>query len=67
MPAETYEAVLRSLDKEYNGMYVNDNFEGINTFLLTYSVREYFNENDIEYSSFNFEDVKPFIPKELLN
>ena len=36
------------------------------TLLVDY-VRQYFNDNNIEYSRFDFNDVKPYIPKDLLN
>lgn len=70
MPNETKQAVKWALEQcmfiDLDTLcVVND--RGIDRHLLVDFVREYFNDNDIRYSTFDFNDVKPFLPKQLLN
>jgi hypothetical protein len=48
MPNETKDAVLWALSQGEHG--------------LVDKVREYFNNNEIEYETFTFDDLIPFLP-----
>lgn len=72
MPKETQKAVMWSLKQceyteEFGEICVVENGKLRDSLLFTTFVREYYNKNNVEYERFNFNDLKPYIPNELLN
>lgn len=70
MPKETKEAVEATLGyceviEGFDYCVIDDG--KLNSHLLVSVVRDYFNKNDIEYSTFSFKDLKEFIPIEYLS
>lgn len=64
MPNETAEAIEWAMSQyiEDDGIKIYVIKDGkINNHLLVDFVRKYFNDNDIEYSTFSFDDLKPFL------
>lgn len=56
MPIETKQAVDWALQQ-----VENYNYE------LVDKVREYFNDNNIEYTTFSFDDLTPYLPQDSAN
>ena len=64
MPNETAEAIEWAMSQyiEDDGIKIYVIKDGkINNHLLVDFVRKYFNDNGIEYSTFSFDDLKPFL------
>lgn len=65
MPTETKQAVewalQQSVEIDMVTHYVKDEKGNIDHHLLVDFVRQYFNDNNIEYSTFSFEDLKPYL------
>ena len=66
MPEQTQQAIEWALQQsiEVDG-FVNrvkdEGSENINHQLLVDYVRKYFNDNNIEYGTFSFDDLKPYL------
>lgn len=58
MPIETSEAVKWSLNQTDDK---GDLIKKGNAHLLVDKVREYFNTNNIQYETFSYEDLKPYL------
>lgn len=62
MPIETQDAVNWALQQQYeieNGYFVNVSADM--PFTVVDKVREYFNTNGVQYSTFSFEDLEPYL------
>jgi len=62
MPNETQDAVNWALQQQYEiepGRFIPVSLDM--PFTVVDKVREYFNANNIEYSSFSFDDLKPYL------
>jgi len=64
MPEETQQAIEWALQQEYeiesDLVKVSEVFEYM-PFTVVDKVREYFNENNIEYSTFSYDDLIPYL------
>lgn len=65
MPKETKQAIVWALEQceeceEFGEICVKGNGI-INRQLLVDKVREYFNDNEIEYKTFNYRDLEPLL------
>ena len=63
MPLETQDAVDWALQQQYEidpGVFVSVSVDM--PFTVVDKVREYFNTHSIDYSSFSFDDLIPYLP-----
>lgn len=59
MPEQTQQALIWALqEKDAEGNAISKN----NAHILVDKVREYFNINNIEYSTFSYDDLIPYLP-----
>ena len=61
MPTETQQAVNWALQYEYTDEFGFVHKASEENYLLVDKVREYFNENNVEYSTFSYDDLVPYL------
>ena len=65
MPVETTQAIEWAKQQIFQmgeeAIPVQDAQGNINSFFLVHFVREYFNTNSIEYSTFSYDDLEPLL------
>lgn len=63
MPEQTQEAVNWALKQEVEGRYGQVYYASEVPYLLVDFTRQYFNEHNIEYDTFSYDDLKPYLSK----
>jgi len=64
MPIETQEAVNFAIQYEYVDEFGILHKASEENYLLVDKVRAYFNTHEIEYSTFSYDDLVPYLPQE---